>query len=256
MFLLVFCQSSQAFADLLSPWHYIKNYQLGFDVGERRDSAQLGFEIDRNTYYDETCSPVENSRNLVRCVHEFEDDHSGYGIFIEQPFKRRGLWHFDYDISFDLRIVDAKLTPVRQAQIEQKAEKNIPVRDVRLHLYSLVALPYVTLGITPEKWPELLVSLGPTGEMVWGSVNINDTRYQTAERGVFRRSSVSSILSYMQLNLVLRRFGKGYIGLTMSHTQGDDHVQDGEILPETIDNMSNLSLRLNKEFFGVKVLLK
>lgn len=249
------CLSGKARADLLSPWHYIKNYQLGFDVGERRDSARLGFDVNRSIYYDETCLPVQQTAH-VRCEHEFENSTSGYGIFIEQPFKRHGLWHFDYDLAFDLRIIDSKLSPVRAAEKEKHADKNIPVRDVRLHLYSLVALPYITVGITPQKFPELLLSIGPTGEVIWGSININGTRYQTAERGVFRRSSVSSIMSHMQINLILKRFGKGYFGITMSHMEGDDHVQDGEILPEKIDYMSNLTLRLRKEFLGLKVLLK
>lgn len=249
IFLFALGSSGPALADLLSPWHYIRNYQLGFDVGERRDSAEIGFDINRNTYNDENCEPLDN--NQVHCNHEFGNDTSGYGIFIEQPFKRRGLWHFDYDVSFDLRIVDSKL----HYSGDRDATK-VPVKDMRLHLYSLIAMPYVTVGLTPKSYPEILFSLGPTGEMVWGSVNINDTRYQIAERGVFRRSSVQSLLSYMQINLVLKRFDKGYFALTMSRTQGDDHVQDGEILPEKIDQMSNLRLRLNKEFYGVKILLK
>lgn len=247
--LIAFGSSAPAQADLLSPWHYIKNYQLGFDVGERRDSAEIGFDINRNTYNDADCEVLDN--NLVHCAHEFENDSSGYGVFIEQPFKRRGLWHFDYDISFDLRILDSKLV-----YSGDKDPSRVPVKDMRLHLYSLIAMPYVTVGITPKDYPELLFSLGPNGEMVWGSVNINDTRYQIAERGVFRRSSVRSLLSFMQLNLVLKRFGNGYFALTMSQIRGDDHVQDGEILPEKIDQMTNLRLRLNKEFYGVKVLLK
>ena len=249
MILILVGTSVPAQADLLSPWHYIKNYQLGFDVGERRDSAEIGFDINRGNYSDVNCEPLPN--NQVHCVHKFENNSSGYGVFIEQPFKRRGLWHFDYDISFDLRILDSKLH-----YSGERDQNKVPVNDMRLHLYSLIAMPYVTLGITPKDYPELLFSLGPTGEMVWGSVNINDTRYQTAERGVFRRSSVRSLLSYMQLNLVLRRFGKGYFALTMSQIRGDDHVQDGEILPDKIDQMTNMRLRLNKEFYGVRVLLK
>jgi len=248
--------SDEAFASLLSPWHYIKNYHLGFDVGERSDLAHFGFEISQDTYFDETCEPVRGSVRRVRCVHDFEDSSSGFGIFIEQPFKRRGFWHFDYDLAFDLRIVDSKLHPVRGDQGGKLTGKDIPVKDVYLHLYSLVAIPYLTVGVTPLRWPELLLSFGPTGEAVWGSVNINDTRYQIAERGVFRRSAVGSFLSHLQLNLILKRFGKGYFGITSSQTKGDDHVQDGKIFPESIDNMSNMSLHLNKQFFGVKVLLK
>ena len=84
--------ASEANADLLSPWHYVRNYNLGVDIGETTDYASLEFEVDPGVYRDESCT--ERSNNNVVCEHAFVSNSDGFGVFFEQPFKKKGFWHF------------------------------------------------------------------------------------------------------------------------------------------------------------------
>jgi hypothetical protein len=241
--------ASSAYADLLSPWHYIKNYNLGVDVGETVDTADVGFDVNSGLYNDPECEPGSNGD--VHCIHTYESHQDGFGLFLEQPFKRKGFWHFDYDLNLDVRVVDDKLS-----YVGEQSPCRVPIQDLRIHLYSLVALPNVKFGITPKNFPDILFSIGPAGELVWGSVNVNNSRHVVSPRGVFRRSSVTNIFSYQQAELVFWRFGKGSASLSWWRIYGDDHVQDGDIMPETVGELRGLSIKLNKTFFGLKVLMK
>src|SRR5690606_35676734 len=213
--LTVALAAPMAHADLLSPWHYIKNYNIGIDVGETVDTASLGFVVDSGLYSDSECDRLENGD--VRCNHAYQSYQDGFGLFFEQPFKRKGFWHFNYDIDLDLRVVDDKMS-----YVGEQDPSRIPVQDLRVHLYSLVALPNIEIGITPKDYPDILLSIGPAGELVWGSVNVNNSRHVVSPRGVFRRSAVTSIFSYQQLELVFWRFGKGAASISYWRLAGDD----------------------------------
>ena len=59
--LITFSIGWDAHASILSPWNYIKQYQLGIDVGTTSDTATFNFDIDPATYSDtENCTSIED----------------------------------------------------------------------------------------------------------------------------------------------------------------------------------------------------
>lgn len=235
---------------ILTPWKYIKQYQLGIDVGETSDRAVFGFDIHPTIYNDtENCTLSDEANGMNTCSLTFNKSSSNYGIFLEQPFKRKGFWHVDWDISFALRSFSGDF------EAPENVEKTtLPIQDVSLNYYGATTRLYATVGMTPKKWPEILISFGPTGEVFGGSAEFNGKKYPT--KYTIRRSQVLNLFSYYSLDIVFLRFGKGYFGFTVSQHEGKDDVQEGRLLPEEDDLFTDLNVTMSRSFFGFKLLFK
>ncbi len=262
----------RAQADLLSPWRYIKNYQWGLELGDNDDRATIAFDQKSEKNQDQdACVASSNSHSIenpqdvqttTHCEVQFQRSGNGYGIFLQQPFKRSGFWHFDYDIGLSFRAIDGTMT-LQDNQFDADSRWQNPIDDLSLHLFSIVLKPQITFGVTPTHYPELLFSFGPTIDVMWGSINMNSERYQTPAIGLYRRSGlyVDPRFFYyanFQTEVVLRRIGKGWISFSMWTLAGEDHVQYGDLLPTHLQDQDiyDLSLTLRQSFFGLKVVLK
>lgn len=254
--LITFSIGWDAHASILSPWNYIKQYQLGIDVGTTSDTATFNFDIDPATYSDtENCKASERNAGLNTCNLTFaKPQSSNYGVFLEQPFKRKGFWHIDWDISFAFRSFSGEFSYGEDETEEARVDPDsLPIKDVVLNYYGITSRLYLTFGITPKTWPEILISVGPTGEVFGGNASFNGKDYK--EKVTIRRSQVLGF-SYVSLDIVFWRFGKGYFGFTMWNHQGKDDVEEGNLLPPDEAPFSDLGVTMSRNFFGLKLLLK
>ncbi|MCX6127064.1 MAG: hypothetical protein NTV34_20265, partial [Proteobacteria bacterium] len=157
----------------------------------------------------------------------------GFGIFLQRAFKRQGFWYFDYDVGFGARYLSGGLRK------QDEGLQGLPLKTARFSLLSGVAKPYIQFGITPDRWPDVLVSIGPALQIAAGSVAINDK----SERVVIGTSSYTGPMSlwhgFFELELVLKRFGEGAFSVFTSQ----DFSGNGEgtkLYPKDIDGMSNV----------------
>ena len=246
--------SQAALADILSPWRYIKRYQLGVSVGNTNDQVNFNFDSDPNTYTDpDFCKEDETDPTVHNCSIDFNQSSSNFAIFLEQPFKRRGFWHIDWDISIGLQGFSGEF---KREEDDPNLIRNpqIPIDDVNVSYYGIGTRIYMTVGVTPRKWPEVLLSFGPTGEAMFGKASFNGETYSA--NAAVRRSSIGSIFSFASLDIVFFRFKKGYFGLVHWWHNGDNDVQEGELVPNDLDSLKNLNLTFRRNFIGFKLLLK
>ncbi len=242
-----------AYADLLSPWKFLLDYQLGLEVGETTDTAVFIYHQPANGSYVDTnnCETInDGAERVYRCQQNFSKQDSNFGLFIEHPFKRQGLWHLDWDIGISLKALNGSFEP----DVENGV--NGALDSLRLNLYSLNAQPFITFGITPQKlWPDILVSLGTTGEMLLGSYQLDGQSYQL-DSPVIRRSKVLSF-SYWRLQIVFWRFAKGYLALNLSNSRVSSAVSSKPALVEdSLSGISEPDLELQRSFLGFQLLLK
>jgi hypothetical protein len=242
-----------AFADLLTPIEFLLDYNVGLEVGDTNDTvAFLYHQPEDGSYRDaKICeSTGKAGRESLVCQLDFVQRDSNFSVFIEHPFERQGFWHLDWDVGISLKHLSGEF------KSETTLPSNAPVKQMTLNMFSLNARPYVTFGITPKEfWPDLLLSLGTTGEALFGSFELDDQRYHL-KSGVFRRSRVLSF-AFWELQVVFWRFGKGYLAFNMNHSNVTSAVSSKpEILAEESVGLPAPDLELRRNFFGLKLLFK
>ena len=245
--------SSPALAGLLTPLEFLLDYQLGLEVGDTTDTATFMYHqpVDGAYIDDNQCETINDGPERVyRCQQNFIKRDSNFGLFIEHPFKRQGFWHLDWDIGFSLKALSGTFEP------EDENVVNGALDSLQLNLYSVNAQPFVTFGITPKSlWPDVLVSLGTTGELLIGSYQLNGQRYRLSSP-VLRRSRVLS-LSYWRVQVVFWRFAKGYFALNLSNSRVSSSVSSKPALVEDAQpGLSEPDLELQRSFLGFQLLFK
>jgi hypothetical protein len=98
--------------------------------------------------------------------------------------------------------------------------------------------PYVQFGITPERWPDILISMGPALQVALGSVAINNHAENVAVGTSSVTGPMSVIRGFLAIELVLKRFGDGAFSLIASQDVSG-HGRGTKIYPKDIDEMSN-----------------
>lgn len=100
----------------------------------------------------------------------------------------------------------------------------------------------------------MIFSFGPTAQVYWGNVKVNGTEQRTNLRGVFRRSRVLNFFSFAQFELVIRRFGDGAISLYFGVERDTGELYDGDILPRSQDQMTDIEVAFDRDVSGIKFL--
>lgn len=239
-------------------WKYLKGYKIGIDQSFSKDIATIEYDVKSSQFNnDELCEPSPFNLDRMRCQSQIVADSSGgYGIFLQQAFKRKGLWHYDIDLGLSFRSMEGKFDKYdRNADSAVAVDPNQPLKKVDFYLYGLLLKPHITLGITPKRFfPDLLVSFGPTAAVYWGSTVINDNvKQESGFKGVYRRSDVLNVLSFLQFEAVLLRFGDGFISFYTGYERDVGQNKDGNIVPVGADNMTNIDVIFDRNISGTKL---
>lgn len=244
-FALLWSNGAQAFVSEV--WGYLSRYQFGLDYTSSNDNLELSYETDQKIK-SSTCVAVDGSKDRQRCGTKMESTRSsGFGVFLQQAFKKKGLLYWNFDVGFNARYLQGEL-PESEANVD-----GLPLRSVKFSLAALVVKPYAVVGITPERWPDILVSLGPALQIAGGTVGVNDSRKHVF-LGTGSGLNESGLLrGFTQLEIVFWRFGDGALSLFTARDYTG--TVGSEFYPGEVDGMSkfqaNFVRGVGGEAFGL-----
>jgi hypothetical protein len=232
----------------------VKQYQLGVDYTNSYDGVAMHYETDGTGGEAAGCAALEETPDRRRCIVPMAGGgSSGWGLFLQQAFRSQGFWYFKPDVGFGARYLTGGLSD-RQRQEQQDA--GLPLRDVDFELLTLVVKPYVQLGVTPQRWPDLLVSLGPAVQVAAGNVTVNDER----ERVAMATASESLLFGFYELELVFARFGDGAFSVFTS-SEVSSGSEGTKFYPHEKDGMDDIRADFHHNVsggvmgFGAKLVL-
>lgn len=233
-FLALLVQATPSFALVSEVINYVKQYKIGIDYSSSMDYVTLSYQTDAAGGVPSSCKLDTTDTSKKRCsVGMVGNSSSGFGLFLQRAFKKQGFWYFDYDIGFGARYLSGKL-PAKDESLD-----GLPLRNAKFSLGAVVAKPYIEFGITPDRWPDILISLGPALQVAAGSVTINDK----AEKVVMGTSSYSGPFSlwhgFLAVELVLKRFsGDGAFSL-FAENELTGSGEGTKMYSKGIDNMTD-----------------
>lgn len=225
--------SGEAFALVGEVINYLSQYQIGVDYLNSLDHVTLSYTTAADGGVPPSCELLEDDSANKRCsVGMVGGGGSGFGLFLQRAFKKQGFWYFDYDIGFGGRYLSGGM------EAKDSNLNGLPLSKAKFSLGAFVAKPYIEFGITPNSWPDLLISLGPAFQVACGSVTINDTS-KTVVMGTSSYNGPMNLWhGFVQLEIVLKRFGDGAFSLIAEHdTTGSG--KGTKIFPGSVDGMSD-----------------
>ena len=186
-------------------WGYVKQYELGIDYENSGTTVAATYEVNKaGATPTSSCVDLAGKPTKQTCsVTMTAGNSSGFGLFFQQAFKRQGLFYFRPDIGFGVRFLGGGLTA---AEKQKELANNLPLTELDFHLAAFIIKPYIQFGITPARtWPDLLISLGPAGQVSLGQVSVNNKK----ENVVVATTSQNYLSGFLEIELVVLRFGKG-----------------------------------------------
>jgi hypothetical protein len=163
---------------------------------------------------------------------------------LHKAFKKQGFFYFDWDVSFGARYLNGELPP------EERSLSGLPLKKASFSLGAAVMKPYIQFGVTPDRFPDILISMGPAIQMAMGSVSINDKSESVAVGTSSVTGPMSVIQGFFALELVLRRFGDGAFSLiAMRDVTG--HGNGTKIYPKEVDGMRDFRGTFSRSVGGM-----
>lgn len=233
-FALTSTVASPSYAFMGTVWNYVSQYQLGVDYSNSIDYVSLTYSTPAAGGVPSSCHTDTNDPSRKRCsAGMIGASSNGWGVFLEKAFKKQGSYYLDWDVGFGARYLSGQLPD------KDSAKDGLPLKYASFSLAAFVARPYVQIGITPEFWPDVLVSVGPALQVAIGNVAINDETKNVVVGTSSWTGPMSVINGFFALEVVLRRFGDGAFSLIASQ----DFTGNGEgsqIYPGEVDGMSDI----------------
>jgi hypothetical protein len=231
--LLTSMMSETAFALVAEVVNYVRQYQVGVDYSNSIDRVDLTYEMNRSGAMPSSCVQVEDDSSKQRCsVGMIGGSSNGWGIFLQKAFKKQGFYYLDWDVGFGARYLSGELPK------EERSLSGLPLKNASFRLGAAIMKPYIQFGITPDRFPDILISLGPAMQVAVGTVSINDQSESVAVGTSSVTGPLSVIHGFFALELVLKRFGDGAFSL-LATRDVTGHGRGSEIYPKSIDGMSN-----------------
>lgn len=249
--LTALCMASSAYAGIFD---YFQKYNVGIDYLSSHDSMALLYDTTRMSGggLADDCMATGNPARMQCRTLMTGGASSGFGLFLQQPFQRQGDFHFVIDLGFGLRLLNGELQEDEAKRLEQQG---IPLRQASFSLVGVVLKPYVQLGYTPSSgFPDVLFSFGPAVQVSAGQMTINNERENVI------LATGSGLTGFMELEVVLWRFGEGFLSLYTStdFSGGDDDATDA--YPHGKDGMDEFKASFSRSVggsaygFGLKLL--
>jgi len=238
-------------------WDYVKQYQLGIDYTSSYDSVDATYETANPGVPAESCAVSPDDPTRQECAVAMKaGGASGFGLFLQQAFKKQGTFYFKPDVGFGVRSLQGELSPEHKKRAE---EQGLPLKELSFDLVSFVVKPYITLGVTPSgAWlPDVLLSLGPAAQIAVGKVKVNDESENVA---LATSSGKRLIGGFFEFEVVFLRFGEGAFSLFTSRdvTSGEDGTK---LITKDVDGMDDFRASFARSVsggvfgFGAKLVL-
>ncbi len=240
---------------IASPLDYLRNYNLGVNLIGNNDQISVNYQVTDANAADPGCYQDLNGRR--RCQESLSDHGRGlgaqylrgYGLFLQQPFKRQGFWHATADIALGALLLSGALPP---------EHKNQTLNEMSYSLYGIRVKPYLQVGITPSQiFPDILISLGPVAHGLFGQVEVNGEKRNSLLLQVSRLFSGINPLAYafFELEIVFWRFGEGAFSFYTSTARSDESNAGGSFYPGEKDGMSDFQANFTSNESGFKLLM-
>lgn len=231
-------------------WDWLKSYKVGISKHYLLDQINLAYETTNSKASTaQECKQFDGNQAYYKCEHFISaNSHYGYGIFLQPAFRKKGLFYYNADISIGFRHYKGQL-------LDEEIKENLPLQQLKFIFYGLNLQTYLQLGITPEKWPELIISFGPTAQWVWGNLTLNNKQINTGFLGMLNWSGLNNYTAFFKIELVLFRFGDGAFSLFTTNLSGKNKMVFGEIPQNIGEDMNNIEINFNRNSAGIKFLL-
>ncbi|SMF08034.1 hypothetical protein [Pseudobacteriovorax antillogorgiicola] len=236
-----FLMASPAFGFLGVVWEYISQYQIGIDYSASTDVIVMSYEMDRSGGIPSSC--VESIKSDLRqiCTHDIVGGQSsGFGLFLQQAFRRQGDYHVDFDLSLGVRYLTGQIPEDELLAIEAQG---LPLTEASFTLGVAIAKPYIELGYTPLMgFPDILLRFGPVIQAGAGAVSINEESKDVAV------AVSSGVTGYVELEIVFLRFGDGAFSI---YSSKDGAGRDGTPLyPDSVAGMDDFEGEFKRSVGG------
>ena len=260
--IMLFFQHGDSFGLTLS--QYVRGYNLGVNLIGQSEGASIKFDVDTESESIPNsvvnCGTFEAGETTRTCLINMSGASSsgfgasylkGFGIYLQQPFKRTGNFYFNWDLSLGLQLLNAVW------ENESEGFEYSGLQNLSYSLYGFQFKPYIQVGWTPKKIPDFIFTLGPVVQVVGGTVSVNQVEHQTI---FLSTSSInSSILpwaqSYFELEIVFLRFGEGAFSWYLSRVVTGNEVSAGSFFDKEVGAMSNFVATFNSFESGLKLLM-
>ncbi|WP_141734014.1 hypothetical protein [Oligoflexus tunisiensis] len=237
--------SQQCFAFIDAMRNYFNKYQVGIEYSHSFDHINLTYKTPAMDSIPESCinddeDPTEQTCSLGLAAGQ----SSGYGLFLQQAFRRDGDFYFDFDINFTARYLSGGLL---KEETEKLQSEGVPLYQAQVDLLALIALPYIKIGYTPSTgFPDIFLSLGPSFQAALGKVTLNEESRNVAV------ALSSGTVGYTELELVFLRFGEGAFSLYASqdHTGRNGTPFYPNVLEGITDVKAGFQRGQGGSFFG------
>ena len=237
----VFSASSSAYGFVGAIWDYVSQYQIGVEYSASTDNVAMKYKMNRSGGIPASCEADINDSTKQFCTHDIVGGQSsGFGLFLQQAFQRKGDFHLDFDLSLGVRYLEGAIDDAELTSIQNQG---LLLTEASFALAVGVVKPYMEIGYTPTSgFPDIIFRLGPVAQLGVGSFSINDNKENVA-------IAVSSgVTGYFETEVVFVRFGDGAFSV---YASGDAAGRDGTPLyPNAVDGMDDFTGTFSRNISG------
>jgi hypothetical protein len=241
--------ASNAFG--FSALDYVKSYNLGLNLIGAAEFARVSYDSTSPNSRGKSNCQVEGSS--TRCTVATQNggrakNLGGVGFFIEHPFDQKGKSFFwQVDLSFAIQVLDGQYVKPAGAVLDNT------LQSLRYSLRGFQVKPYVRVGLTPSGLPDFMVTAGPVGTLLAGTVTIND---QKEKVNFIQRSKVGLFkAAHITLEAVFWRHGEGALSFYGSQSRAESSATAGSFYKGDVGEMSNFRASFVHKEVGFKWLL-
>ena len=267
---------------LLAPEHALAEsaghffgYNLGYVYSTTTSYASISYDAPIVSNLPQDCSKSVESSSMMRCQAYLAPDTSGASdssIFIEEPFKRQGMFYFEPAFTFSTISYKGGLGSKPKNRLSKTsnssesvqngtstsasdyslgaqapAEGEQPLTKAYIEAYGINWQGYLRFGLTPRYLPDVLVKVGLGIQTVGGRLKI------------FKEEKIRYVIqpsAFGEIALVLARVSTGALSIFI----GEEQTLSGPIGSKLISDypsgtdLRNFQLGLMTGSAGIRVL--
>jgi hypothetical protein len=215
-----------------------RSYSLGLEFGVAADVSGLSYDAEQTADTPKVCR--EQGQGKMRCTTIIVPNKaSGVMVTMSKPTLPSGPMFFDYGLRLGLRFVDGQdIRTAAEQHIEEGQDEDLgPVETASVSMYGPMTKLYMSLGFTPDNFPDAIIHFGGGAQALFGTIEVNGQ--------VFKRAFISP-LGFFEFETVWLRLGAGSVSsfFAVDFPLGSQKIDLGEV-----DGYSDFELNI----YGINV---
>ena len=254
---------------------HLFGYNIGYVYSTTTSYASISYDAPAVSNRPQDCTESVESNSMMRCQAYLSPDTSGASdssIFIEEPFKRQGLFYFEPAFTFSTLSYKGGLgskpkSPLGGTSKSSRSMQNgvptstsnnspgaqatsageQPLTKAYIEAYGVNWQGYMRFGLTPRYLPDVLVKLGLGVQTVGGRLKI------------FKEEKIRYVIqpsAFGEIALVLVRVSTGALSVFVGEEQTLSGPLGSKLISDYPDgtNLKNFQLGLMTGSAGIRVL--